>query len=727
MSETDTLRRGYRWAYGGAAVVAIAAVIVAAFWPVTQAQFLNWDDPQTVVHNPFIRGMGGEQLAWMFGRSYHTGHYHPLTWLSFAMDYQVWGLEAAGFHITNLLLHVINAMLVLVLGYTLLQRSRPTDETDATADLRTLSLACGAAMLFAVHPLRVESVAWVTERRDLLSACFFLLAVLAYCKAASARTAGEALRRRRMNWKWAAMAWLLMGACLLSKAIGVVLPFVFLLLDWYPLRHWRIPARRDQWHPTGDRTRGGVHRTWTLLLEKWPFFALAVPFAVIAVQAQRHVGALHGLGEYPIAQRLTQAATGLHFYVEKLVMPIGLSPLYDLSDTSRLRVLIGVAFSVSACVVAIVFRKRYPSIAAAWFGYVLLLIPVLGFAQSGQQAVADRYSYLACLGPLWLVAGGVGSLLRRTRTGRGRMWAVAVAGVAIVGLAWQTNGRCRVWHDSVTLWSDAVTTTPNSSWAHVNLGDALGRRGAWSEAATAFARGVELDPHDKKALNGLAAAILNTQGRRATPDPLSLLQRAVELDPDYVDARCNLASVLAFDGRDEEAIAQYRAAISADPSSPGSYYGLGGLLYDRRREREAVEVLRIGAERIPSHAPMAAQLAWLLATSPLGDLRDGGEAVRLAQGVCQTADPDDARAYQTLAVAWAESGDFERAIEAATTARRRAVRVRDDGLVEQLDRQLTLFGRGQPYHRACHPQAIDANGGRTDGSEEGADDDDLKP
>lgn len=711
MSETHLLGREYRWAYGSALMV-MAAVIVVAFWPVTQAQFLNWDDPQTVVDNPFIRGIGVEQLTWMFGGSYHTGHYHPLTWLSFAIDHQVWGLDAAGFHITNLLLHVINAMLVLVLGYKLLQRSRPMDETKANIDLRTLSLACGTALVFAVHPLRVESVAWVTERRDLLSACFFLLAMLAYWRAASSRTADET--RSVLNWKWAAISWLLMGACLLSKAIGVVLPFVFLLLDWYPLQR-----------ATGDRSRDGVRRRWALLLEKLPFLALAVPFAVIAVQAQQHAGALHGLSDYPIAQRLTQAATGLHFYIEKLVMPIGLSPLYDLSDTSRLRVLIGVVFTGSACVVAIVFRKRYPSIAAAWFGYVLLLIPVLGFAQSGQQAVADRYSYLACLGPLWLVAGGVGLLLRRSRTGRGSTWTVAVAGVAVLGLAWQTNGRCRIWHDSVSLWVDAVTTTPNSSWAQVNLGDALSRQGAWSDAATAFARGTELDPQDKKALNGLAAAILNTQGRHGTPDPLSLLQRAVELDPDYVDARCNLASVLAFDGRDEEAIAHYRVAISADPSSPGAYYGLGSLLSDRGREREAVEVLRVGEGRVPSYAPMAAQLAWLLATSPVGDIRDGGEAVRLAQRVCRTADPNDARAFQTLSVAWAESGDFERAIEAAATARRRAVRVGDGGLIEELDRQLTLFGRGQPYHRAFHPPPIDANGHRPNRADERADDDDL--
>ncbi|MCH7700357.1 MAG: tetratricopeptide repeat protein [Planctomycetes bacterium] len=720
MSETHLLPSGYRWAYG-AALMVIAAVIVAAFWPVTQAQFLNWDDPQTVVDNPFIRGIGIEQLTWMFGGSYHTGHYHPLTWLSFAIDHQVWGLDAAGFHITNLFLHVINAMLVLVLGCALLRRSRPTDEPNARFDLRTLSLACGAALLFAVHPLRVESVAWVTERRDLLSACFFLLATLAYCRAASPRTADET--RSSLNWKWAAFSWLLMGLCLLSKAVGVVLPFVFLLLDWYPLRHWRASR---QWHATGDRARPGVDRVWIVLLEKLPFFALALPFALIAVQAQQHAGALHGLSEYPIAQRLTQAATGLHFYVEKLVMPIGLSPLYDLSDTSRLRVLIGVVFSVSACVVATIFRKRYPSIAASWFGYVLLLIPVLGFAQSGQQAVADRYSYLACLGPVWLAAGGVGLLWRRSRTGRGPRLAIAVAGVAILGLAWQTNGRCRIWHDSVTLWSDAVTTAPNSSWAQVNLGDALSRQGAWSDAATAFARGVELDPHDKKALNGLAAAILNTQGRHASPDPLPLLERAVELDPDYVDARCNLASVLAFDGRDDEAIAHYRAAISADPNSPGAYYGLGRLLSDRRREREAVEVLRVGAARNPSHAPLAAHLAWLLATSPVGDLRDGGEAIRLAQGVCQTADPDDARAYQTLAVAWAESGDFERAIEAATTARRRAVGVGDGGLIEELDRQLVLFGNGQPYHRAFHPPPIDANGRRPYGPAEQTAGDDIR-
>ena len=703
MSETHLLPSGYRWAYG-AALMVIAAVIVAAFWPVTQAQFLNWDDAQTVVDNPFIRGLGAEQLTWMFGGSYHTGHYHPLTWLSFAMDYQVWGLDAAGFHITNLLLHVINAMLVLVLGCALLERSRPADETKANFDLRALWLACGAALLFAVHPLRVESVAWVTERRDLLSACFFLLATLAYWRAASPRTADET--RSGFNWKWGAISWLLMGMCLLSKAIGVVLPFVFLILDWYPLQR-----------AAGNRTRGGVHRTWALLREKLPFFALAVPFAVIAVQAQQHVGALHGLSEYPIAQRLTQAATGLHFYVEKLVMPIGLSPLYDLSDTGRLRILIGVAFSVSACVMAIVFRKRYPGIAAAWFGYVLLLIPVLGFAQSGQQAVADRYSYLACLGPLWLAAGGVGLLLRRSRTGRGPAWAVGVTGVVILGLAWQTNGRCRIWHDSVTLWSDAVTTTPTSSWAQVNLGDALSRQGAWNDAVTAFARGVELDPQDKKALNGLAAAILNTQGRHATPDPRSLLERAVELDPDYVDARCNLASVLAFDGCDEEAILQYRAAISADPNSPGAYYGLGRLLSDRGREREAVEVLRIGVGRNPGYAPMAAQLAWLLATSPVGDLRDGGEAVRLAQRVCQTADPDDARAYQTLAVAWAESGDSERAIEAARTARRWAVRLGDGALIEELDTQLTLFGRGQPYHRSFQPPPLDDHQGRLDGDE----------
>ena len=437
-----------RYLTNRALAVLIAAVTATSFLPVLADGFVSWDDPKNFVDNPHYRGLGPAQLRWMF-TTLHMGHYIPLTWVTLGLDYLLWGMNPAGYHLTNLLLHTATALSLYFLALRLLRLALPAG--TAEADLRVGAAA--AALLWAVHPLRVESVAWLTERRDVLSGLFYVTAALAYLTAAGP-DAGDRVRRRR--WYWASLA--LFAASLLSKSITVTLPVTLLALDVYPLRRLGGPSG---W------------RRWDVWLEKAPFFAIAGLVSVVAFVALLPLGNAHSLRELGVLQRTVLSVYGLAFYLFKTVVPLDLSPLYLLIiEVTWLHF----ATVIGGTVLATVVWRRWPAFTTVWVVYVVTVFPVLGFFHNGPQAAADRYTYLSCLG--WaLLAGG---LLARRWVGLRVARAIVV--VWLLTMAWLTWQQAGVWHDSFTLWRQALVVDPDNRAAHFNLGGVYEEEGRYAEA-----------------------------------------------------------------------------------------------------------------------------------------------------------------------------------------------------------------------------------------------------
>src|SRR3989449_769830 len=363
--------------------VVIALITCAAFLPTLQNQFVAWDDGKNLLNNYHYRGLGWTHLRWMW--TTHQGHYIPVTWMTFGLDYLLWGMNPAGYHLTSLLLHAANAVAFFFVVRRILTLALPSPSERGHA----LAVSAGfAALVFAIHPLRVESVAWATERRDVLSGLLYLLTILIYL-----RTCERGARGR--GWYWLSVA--VFVSALLSKSMVVNLPVVLLILDVYPLRRlggasgwWSEPARR-------------------VYVEKIPFVLLAAAASAIAVIAQLSTRATVPLAHLSVPGRLAVSAYGLSFYLWKMVVPVNLSPLYELPRALSLGATAfllsyGLVLAITAIVLAL--RRRVPGLPAAWLAYVVILLPVLGIFQSGPHIAAERHTFLGRL--RWGISAGPG-------------------------------------------------------------------------------------------------------------------------------------------------------------------------------------------------------------------------------------------------------------------------------------------------------------------------------
>jgi protein O-mannosyl-transferase len=539
----------------------LAAFTFVTFVPALWNQFVDWDDYENLVNNPAYRGLGWNQLRWMF-TTFHLGHYQPLSWVTLGIDYLIWGLNPVGYHLTNLILHAANAIFFYFISRRLLSQALSPGEAGRSWQVE-LSAAF-AALLFAVHPLRVESVAWATERRDVLSGFFFLWTIYCYLLAASISQVDS-----RRRWLYAALV--LHGLSLLSKAIAMTVPVVLLLLDIYPLG--RLQGGPRNWFKPQFRS---------VLWEKLPFLSMALVFALSALLAQRSIGALKPLQHYDITSRIGQGFYGIIFYLWKSLLPIRLSPLYELPYDPEPWLPVFAAAAITAIAVSLVvyvLRQRWPALLASWAYYLLMLVPVLGIAQSGPQLVADRYTYLACLSWGLLIAGVLffywlpSSGTNRDR--QPRFLAAPVISVAtVLILAFLTWRQIGVWRDTRTLWEHVIKVAPASSIARYNLGKALESEGRVEQAVELYRRAVELNPGNPDAHHNLAR-LLARSGQR--DEAIGHYRQALAIKPDDADTHNNLGLLLAVRGETEESLRELQQAVQIDPAHARAYFNMGRI------------------------------------------------------------------------------------------------------------------------------------------------------
>jgi protein O-mannosyl-transferase len=558
-----------------------AALTFIAFLPALNNGFVNWDDAFNFIHNPFYRGLGWEQLRWMFGPESLRlgGHYMPLTWLTYGLDYSLWGMNPKGYHLSSLLLHCASAAVFFWVSRRLLALSLP----ELGGGALTLAAAF-SALFFSLHPLRVESAVWITERRGLLGGLFYLLSVLSYLKAAA-----ETEKARR--WRGGALLFFVLS--MLCKVSGATLPLVLLVLDIYPLR--RLPGSPARWFSAGYR------HIW---LEKLPFLLVAAAAAAVAASG---LGAMRQPQAVEASQvvRLASAAYSSVFYIWKTLAPVGLQPVYEhprLFTPGFLPYGAAALFAAGLSLALYLLRRRAPYGLAVWAAYLLTLLPVLGLVSKGPFLPADRYSYLACLGLAVLAGGLLAQLLRR-----GRLWLLpACCALALLGaLSWR---QAAVWRNSESLWGQVLAAQPACALAHNNLALELAQQGRLQEAVAGYQRALALIPGYAAAhLNlGLALAI---QGRGE--EAIKHYLEALRFDPFEYRSHNALGWALAGSGKDEAALESYAAAVQLAPGYWEPYYGAGRSLARLGHLKEAAQALRKTLELNPGYIPARDTLAAL--------------------------------------------------------------------------------------------------------------------
>jgi tetratricopeptide (TPR) repeat protein len=550
--------------------VGIVVAVVATYVPVLRFGFVNFDDPEYVLENPHvIGGLTRADVAWAF-TAFHAANWHPLTWLSHMVDCQLFGLAPGGHHATNVLLHAGAALLLFV------ALRRMTGATWRSA---------AVAALFALHPLRVESVAWISERKDVLAAFCWMLALLAYARWAERQTPA----------RYAAVA-LAFVAGLLAKPMVVTLPFALLLLDVWPLRRFGVRA----------------------VVEKLPLLALAAATSAVVFVAQRAAGAVVPLDSASAGTRIANALLAYAGYLGMTLWPHDLAVFYPYRETFPAWQIAGAAaLLVAFTAAAVAAVRRAPWLLVGWLWYLGTLVPVIGFVRAGDQAMADRFTYLPHVG---LLVAAVWGVAEATASSRRRELVVGGAAAAmLVGCVVATRHQLAYWRDSGALFAHALAVTRRNSIAHTNYGFALLEQGRAADALAHFAE-------------------------------------AVELKPDYAKARLNYGMGLASVGRSNEAIAQYREAIRLDPGWASPHYDLGLELAERGRIDEAIPEYREALRLDPAHAKAHNGLGLALANRGLLD-----EAVAHYEAAL-AIDPGLAATHNNLAVALERLGRADDAV-----------------------------------------------------------------
>jgi len=563
---------------GGALSIPAALIVLSAavYAPLAHFDFVKWDDPQYITDNASVlAGLTWRGVVWAFTTS-HGPYWHPLTWLSHMLDVQLFGLDAGGHHMTNIAIHIATTLVL----FALLRRA-----TGA------LWRSAFVAALFAVHPLHVESVAWIAERKDVLSALFWMLTLGAYGWYAARPGVG----------RYAAV--LALFACaLMAKPMVVTLPFALLLVDVWPLGRAAFD-RRDGWI--------------RLVVEKLPLVALAAGVGVLTVVLQRGQGALPGLETYPVSLRAANALISYVAYIGLMIWPANLAALYPYpAAMPALWKLAGAALILLAISGAAIRTARtHPCFLAGWLWYLGTLVPVIGLIQSGEQAMADRFAYVPLVGLFVIVAWGIPDLL--PEKGVRPLFTVGVMGIA--ACAFLSYNQVQYWADNLTLWQRVVDATgpnyrgqsnlamaledagrtgeaiehyqealrinPGFVDAYDNLGLALANQGRTADAIALYSEVLRRKPNDADAHNNLGK-ILAEQGK--TADAAAHFAEAVRLRPQFSEGHNNLANARASEGKMDQAIAEYTEALRLKPDFADAHNGLGGALVTQGRLEEAM-------------------------------------------------------------------------------------------------------------------------------------------
>jgi tetratricopeptide (TPR) repeat protein len=646
----------------------LAAMSLAIFGQTLHYDFVNFDDDLYVYDTPAIKAgltVKGITLAFI---SQHARNWHPLTTISHMLDCQLYGLRAGGHHATNVVLHTIAVLLLFRVLWQL---------TGA------IWRSAIVAALFAAHPLHVESVAWISERKDVLSAVLFFLMLGAYVRYARSPSITRYL-----------LVTVLFAAGLMAKSMLVTAPVVLILLDYWPLN--RIRGQQS------DVRRQALK----LVLEKIPLLVLSAGACVITfVLQKRATGAIPPL---PLLWRLENASTSYVIYIWKTLWPTRLAVFYPHPNNTLpiWGVIFAVALLVAVTVAAIICRSQRPYLLTGWFWYLIMLVPVIGIVQVGEQAYADRYTYLPSIG-LFLAAVWFTADIAAVRRSQSRLVvATAVTTVLLAVLVWAAFVQTSYWRNSDTLWNHALAVTSDNDVAHNNLGYLCADRGEPDKAISHFEsaariRSGKTNPHYDAASAFVQMNLADALARKGrSGEAMAHYEEAIRLQPYYADAYYNRGNVLFAQGRIDEAIADWEWTLQLRPDDADAHTCLGNALLRQHLQNEAMAQYETAAALAPNDFHSRNNMAWLLATSSDASIRDGAKAVELAQQAVALSGGREPNFIRTLAAAYAENGRFSEAIAAAQQALAVAAMQGKSGLTKLLKNDITLYRANVPLRGA---------------------------
>jgi tetratricopeptide (TPR) repeat protein len=633
-----------RWQFVGV-VFFLVAITWAVFGQTFHHQFINYDDPLYVLDNAHVRaGLTWRGIEWAFTHV-HSQNWHPLTSISHMLDCQLFGVNPGAHHLVNVFFHSVAAVFLFVL----LQQGTGS-----------LWRSAFVAAVFAIHPLRVESVAWIAERKDVLSGTFFMLTLLAYV----------AYTRKQTVARYLTMSILFAGG-LMSKPMLVTTPVVLLLLDYWPLNRAQKSAPFAKATAAREiRGQQSSNSPWTkLIIEKIPLFALSAGSVVATLWAQNF--ALGSTQFLPLQWRITNAIFSYFEYIRQMCFPVNLIPFY-VHPENRLEIWrLGIAAIVLITLTAIAFwrRRENPYLIVGWLWYLVMLIPVIGIVQVGLQGHADRYTYLPQIGLdialSWFICDLTKACLSRrsdsARTERAQTTILsAAAGLVVATLSIMSWKQTTHWRDTESLWRYTLSVTPDSDVAHVGLAGILFVRGQIDESVDHYEQALRLRDGNVAAHFGLGRALA---AKQKTDAAIFHFQKALSIQPDYIAASNDLGVALASKGEIKEAIDAWRQTLAFDPDN----------------------------------ADANNNIAWVRATASDADLRNGKEALELAERALRFGG-ENSVVLRTLAAAQAENGQFEEAIRSCSKAEQLATQNGDDGMAQNLRHCLELFRRGEAWH-----------------------------
>jgi Flp pilus assembly protein TadD len=592
-------------------------VTLSVYWQITSHEFINYDDGLYVTENPHVQaGLTRESIIWAFTTG-HAVNWHPLTWLSHMLDIDIYGLNPIGHHLTNLQFHILNSILLFLVFKMM---------TGA------LWQSAFVAALFALHPLHVESVAWVAERKDVLSTFFWILSMWAYVRY---------VRQPEKKRYFLLILFFILG--LMSKPMLVTLPFVLLLLDFWPL---------SRFQSTTKESNNFSYKTLTsLVLEKLPLFVLTAVSSFVTFFVQQHGGAIKSLEAVPMDLRIVNALFSYLSYLGKAIWPQNLALIYPYPSISIIwQITLSVPVLICISILTIKLARSFPYLTTGWLWYLGTLVPVIGLVQVGNQSMADRYTYISFIGIFIIVAWGMADIFSRWQNQKTLL--ALLAGIVIASFMVCTCFQVQKWQNSITLLKHAINVTYNNSMAHYTFGHALDQQGRLEEAVLQYNKAIKIRPEFAMAHNNLGAA-LSRKGE--LKEAIYHFNEAVNIHPDYATAHNNLATVLLTQGKFEEALSHYREAIRINPEDECTRKNLANFLFNQGRTDEALshynKVLLFNPEDWDTHYKLG---RILIKQDKVNEaLNHFSEAIKL--------NPDFAEVYNEAGIILARLGQLNKA------------------------------------------------------------------
>jgi Flp pilus assembly protein TadD len=634
---------------------------LAVYWQMTNHEFLNYDDDIYITKNHHVQA-GLEGIAWAFTAT-DAANWHPLTWVSHMLDAQLYGMNPGQHHMTNLLFHIVNTLLLFLIF------KRMTGHLWRSGFI---------AALFTLHPLHVESVAWVAERKDVLCAFFWMLTMYSYVRY---------VERPEANRYFLVLLFFMMG--LMAKPMIVTLPFALLLLDYWPLRRFRFGR--------SDSSKSGQERLFALhlILEKAPLFLLTAASSVVTLLVQQSGEAMAALDVLPLNVRIGNALVSYAGYLGKMFWPHEMAVLYPHPGELPLWQIVGACLLlISISLLAISTAKQRPWFIVGWLWYIGTLVPVIGLVQVGTQAMADRYTYVPLIGIFIVIAWFVPELVARRPHKKILLATLAIICLSILMTA--TWIQVRYWENSTALFKHTLNVTANNHIAHTKLGEALAEQNRTVEAIRHYSEALRIEP-------GFVQAHLNMGDAHASlgnsEDAVYYYNKALQKKPNYEKAHNNLGNVMARQGNFEAAVYHYNEALKINPNYAGAYYNLGKIAANQGKIEEAIFYFKKTLEVSPNMAEALYNLSWIAATAKDDKFRNGIEAIKLAEKLCKLQNYSQPLSLDALAAAYAEARRFKEAVLTAQKGLELALEIGPKELSLGLENRLKLYKARRPYRQ----------------------------